>query len=339
MKRVGFLIEKIADISNLYDAYGKACRGKYCQSKVKQYSQNLDDNISLLRKQLLNGDIDVGHYHYFTIYDPKKRLICAADFPERILHHAIVNICLPIFDKKLIDTTYATRKGKGIYAALDEAISACTKYEYAVKLDFRKYYDSVLHSVLKQQLRKIFKDGRLLLVFDKIIDSYSVSEGCGIPIGNLTSQYFANTYLSPLDHYVKEQLHAPSYIRYMDDVLIMDNDKERLVHIVKEMSRYASDILGLTLKPPIYRQTKYGQTFLGYKVLPYRCELSGRSKKRFRSKIVKYENYLKNGKWNEQTYQEHVLPLVAFVKHAVSNSFLKSCTKICGDNQRVGLTA
>lgn len=211
MKRTGFLIERIADLDNLYEAFRRACRGKQRKEEVRRFREHFDENIALLHRQILEADVNVGNYHYFTIHDPKERTICAADFHERVLHHAIINVCGNLFDRTLIDTTYATRKGKGVYAAIDKAVEACTKYRYTAKLDFRKYYDSIDHDLLKCQLRRRFKDGLLLRIFDEIIDSYSASPGKGLPIGNLTSQYFANAYLSSLDHYVKEMLRAHIY--------------------------------------------------------------------------------------------------------------------------------
>src|SRR5574344_1276754 len=228
MKRQGYLTENIADLDNLYEAFRKACRGKLRKQEVLLFRKDLDKNIATLRQQILTGCIDVGHYHLFTIFEPKERKICAAEFKERVLHHAIINVCHDIFDSTLIDTTYATRKGKGVYAAVNKAVQALTKYKYTVKLDVRKYYDNISHDILKTALRRKFKDGYLLLTLDKIIDSYSTQDGRGLPIGNLTSQYFANFYLSSLDHFIKEHLRAPIYIRYMDDMLIAGNSKERL---------------------------------------------------------------------------------------------------------------
>lgn len=328
MKRVGHLIDKIADIENLYEAFYQACRGKQRKKEVLLFRQNFDENIAMLHDQILSGNVRVGNYHYFTIHDPKERVICAADFNERVLHHAIINVCMPYFDRSLIETTYATRKGKGVYAAIDKAISAFAKYQYSLKLDFRKYYDSIDHKILKSLLRSKFKDNTLLQIFDKIIDSYSVSSGKGLPIGNLTSQYFANAYLSPLDHCVKEQLKAPIYIRYMDDILITCNDKSQLKDIYVSLNKYADEELNISLKPPIFRETRDGQIFLGYKIKPYRCELSGRSKKRYRQKLIDYNNKLESGEWNDQTYHEHILPLTAFVRHAVSKKFRQSCVEI-----------
>ena len=162
MKRKGHLIEQIADVDNLYLAFHKACRGKQRKAEVLAFREHFDENIAMLRENVLSGHITVGNYHYFTIYDPKERVICAAPFRERVLHHAIMNVCHEYFDRSLISDTYATRPGKGVYAALDKAVYAASHYEYMVKLDFRKYFDSISHDVLKQMLERKFKDNKLL---------------------------------------------------------------------------------------------------------------------------------------------------------------------------------
>lgn len=328
MKRFGNLIEKIAELNNLYLAFNKACRGKQFKHEVLAFRENFDRNISLLREEILSGNVDVGNYHYFVIRDPKTRKICAAKFNERILHHAIMNVCHDIYDKRLVPFTFATRKGKGVYAALEQAQLACGKYRYTVKLDFRKYYDSIDHDVMKHILTNMFKDKVLLSIFNRIIDSYCVTTSKGLPIGNLTSQYFANTYLSSLDHYIKEALHAPIYIRYMDDLFLASDSREQLRLIVAEITRYSSEKLRLTLKPPIFRCSKDGQVFLGYRVLPHRLLLSGRSKKRFRSKLIDYHKKFISCEWNEQTLQEHIIPLMAFVNHARCEMFRRECMKL-----------
>ena len=328
MKRTGYLMEQIASLDNLYLAYQKACKGKQRKKEVLRFAEDFDANIQKLCREIADGTVAIGNYHYFTIHDPKERTICAAPFCERVLQHAVMNVCHEYFDRTLIDSTYATRKGKGVYAALDKAVEAMTQYTYTVKLDFRKYYDSIDHSILKQKLRRMFKDERLLLLFDKIIDSYSVSEGRGLPIGNLTSQYFANIYLSELDHLAKEQWKASKYIRYMDDILVAGNDKAVIKNCVDEMSRFSAESLHLTFKPPIYRAAKDGQTFLGYKVLPRHYKLSGRSKKRFRSKLLRYNKLHNSAVWSETQYEEHILPLLSFAQHAESKAFRKACIEI-----------
>ena len=324
MKRTGNLIEQIVSLDNLYLAYQKASKGKQGKLEVRTFAEHFDDNISRLRSEILDGSIAIGAFRYFTIHDPKERVISAAPFRDRVLQHAIMNVCHPYFDRTLIDTTYATRKGKGVYAALEKAVWATTRYEYTVKLDVRKYYDSIDHSILKARLRRLFKDKALLSLLDKIIDSYSVTEGKGLPIGNLTSQYFANLYLSDLDHKAKELWHASVYIRYMDDILIAADDKPCLKACVDHMAQTAR-LLQLTFKPPVWRNAKCGQNFLGYKVLPYRYTLSGRSKRRFRSKLITYTRLMKSGRWGEAEYQEHVLPLLSFVCHADSEAFRRDC--------------
>ncbi len=323
MKRLCHFKEPILELDNLYLAYCKARRGKQTKNEVIQFAANLDHNILTMREQLESGDFTFGDYRFFTIHDPKERLICAAPFAERVAQHAIMNVCHDAFDRTLIDTTYASRKGKGVYAALDMARYGMQHYAYTVKLDVRKYYDSISHSVLRARLRRMFKDQWLLSLFDTIIDSYG-SDGKGLPIGNLVSQYFANLYLSDLDHMVKQQWKMPIYIRYMDDILIMSHDKSPLQQTVKELTRYAYDELKLTIKPPIYRTSKNGQVFLGYKVTPYYIALSGRSKRRFRSKLLLYEHLYDSGKWDEHNLASHVLPLVAFAQHAESGKFRES---------------
>lgn len=328
MKRVGFLMEKISDLDNLYLAFRKSIKGKRRKAEVRRFAEHLDSNLSEMRRDLIDGSIAVGDYRYFTIYDPKKRTICAAPIRERILQHAIMNVCHQYFDRTLIDSTYAARKGKGVYAALDRAVMAMSRHKYTVKMDFRKYYDSIDHRILKRKLRRMFKDEALLALFDKIIDSYCVANGKGLPIGNLTSQYFANVYLSELDHMSKETWRVSEYIRYMDDILIAGNDNDMLRKCVRQMYDYSSSSLGLILKPPIFRKSDDGQVFLGYKVMPFRYVLSGRSKKRFRSKLLAYDRYLKTGVWTDDEYEEHILPLLSFVKHASSESFRRACISI-----------
>ena len=299
--------------------------GKKCNQEARQFAEQFDENIHTLRNDLMDSSIIMGQYRYFTIRDPKVRTICAAPFRERVVQHAIMNICHQYFDRMLIDTVYASRQGKGVYAALEKAEYAMSHFKYSVKMDVRKFYDSIAHQVVKDKLSRMFKDAWLLSLFSKIIDGYSVELGCGLPIGNLTSQYFANNYLSELDHKAKECWKAPIYIRYMDDILIAGDEKEVLKNCVLEMTDYALNHLKLTFKPPIFHNTDDGQVFLGYRVLPYCCKLSGRSKRRYRAKLLQYDKLLNEGVWGESQYKEHILPLVAFVKHASSKAFCRSC--------------
>ena len=243
MTRKGHLIEQIADIDNLYLAFQKACRGKQRKGEVKAFRESFDENIAGLREELLSGDVRIGQYHYFTIHDSKERIICAAPFRERVLHHAIMNVCHEFFDRSLIYDTYATRPGKGVYAALDKAVYAASHYKYMVKLDFRKYFDSISHEILEDLLARKFKDKTLLSILCRIIDSYQTKPDRGLPIGNLTSQYFANMYLSEVDHLAKEKMRVPVYVRYMDDIMMAANEKDVLKDYVCRLDLFAQSKL------------------------------------------------------------------------------------------------
>jgi RNA-directed DNA polymerase len=324
MKRENNLIERIADPENLRLAFWKARKSKEGKTEVNEYRKNLDRNLLWLRECLLSGNIEVGNYNYFTIYDPKERKICAAAFYERVLHHAIMNICHANFEKFQIHGSYATRLGKGTYAAIDQAKVYQQKYRWFLKLDVRKYFDSIDHALLKSLLSRRFKDKMLIDAFYKIIDSYYVIEGKGLPIGNLTSQYFANHYLAVADHYLKEKLQGLAYIRYMDDMVIWDNSKERLLKTGKDFQAFIESQLFLNLKPFCLNSSEKGLPFLGYLIFPEKVLLNRDSRKRYKNKLKFCAGKLLSGEWSQNEFQSHVLPLNAFARHANTFSLRKS---------------
>ncbi len=321
MKRKGYLIEPIAEMSNLELAFYKARRGKEAKPSVMEYGKNLRENLKRLQAQILSGDIEAGGYHYFTIYDPKKRQICAAPFAQRVLHHALMNVCHPFFERAQIPESYASRINKGTYAALDQAKENNQQYEWFLKLDARKYFDSIHHSVIRRQLCARFKDGRLLRIFDQILDSYCVEAGRGVPIGNLTSQYFANHYLSPADHFAKESIRIPAYVRYMDDVVLWHHDKELLLTAGRLYQEYVESSLKLALKPFCLNRNTAGLPFLGYLLYPETIQLAQRSRKRYIEKFRKYEYNVEEGVWTQKEYQRHITPLTAFTQYAEAKAF------------------
>lgn len=318
MKREGNLIHKIADIDNLRFAFWKARKGKDAKYEVIQYRKSLGENLLLLQKQILTNSVPVGNYHYFQVYDPKQRTICAASFLERVLHHAIMNICHNNFEKYQIFDSYASRISKGTYKAIERAQTYQKKYKWFLKLDVRKYFDSVEQNVLKNLLKNRFKDKRLLKLFSDIIDSYQTSVGRGVPIGNLTSQYFANHYLAVSDHYIKENLKVPAYVRYMDDMVLWSNNKTDLLQFGRELKQFISKELKLGLKPFCLNSGDKGLPFLGYLVFPKTIKLAKRSRKRFVKKLNSYNHNLAIGIWGQSDYQKHVLPLIAFTEKAQS---------------------
>ncbi len=323
-------MEKVADLDNLYLAYLKARRGKRDSESVREYEKNLHESIAKLRDQFLNGTVPVGDYSYFKIFDPKERLICAAPFPERVMHHALMNILHPYFDRHLIPDTYATRIGKGVYAALSRAMYGMKSCRYVAKLDVRKYFDSIHHDVLKAKLRRMFKDPALLSLMDKIIDSYEVLPNQGLPIGNLTSQYFANHYLSRLDHWLVDVVRVPVYVRYMDDILVFGDSREELLSLVRQIRSVVREQECLEFKPELLHPTSLGIPFLGYKLFPNRLLLNGRSKRRFKEKLKLYNSLLSKGMWSQQDYYEHITPLCSFVQKADSIQFRRNVLKTVG---------
>ena len=170
MKRASNLINEITDLKNLYEAFYKATKKKQEKPEVEAYRKKLNKNLKQLQNEINTGNIAIGNYHYFTIYEPKERLICAASFPERVLHHAIINVCHPFFESKQISESYATRLEKGTYKAVEKAKYNCKHYKYYLKLDIRKYFDSISHRILNHKLQTIFKDPLLLYIFYQIID-------------------------------------------------------------------------------------------------------------------------------------------------------------------------
>lgn len=324
MKRYSNLIPQIATLDNLYLAFWKARKGKEAKAEVVRYRDHLDQNLLLLREEILSGKCSAGDYRLFVIKDPKERLICAAPFSQRVLHHALMNICGPLLDKRQIFDSYASRIGKGTYAALDRAKAMFGKYGWCVKMDIRKFFDSIDHVTLKRQLARVFKEERLLRIFYDIIDSHEAATtgvAKGLPIGNLTSQYFANHYLAELDRIAKEKLGVLSYVRYMDDILIFGDDRDKVLEQAKMMRAFLKDELQLSLKLLEIRPADKLTPFLGYRLAKNRMLLGHRSMKRFKQKLNQYLFNYHTDKWGEHEMLQHIEPLLAYTLKADSLSF------------------
>ena len=318
MRRAGNLIDQIAEADNLRLAFWKASRGKRAKAEVLRYREDLASELAELRTRLLAGSVDWGPYRTFMIHDPKERLICAAPFGDRVAHHAIMNVAESAFESYQIHDSYACRKGKGLDGALRRAVAFCGQGGWFLKLDIRKYFDSIHHETLRVLLQRRLKDPVALDLFDGIIDSYQTIPGRGIPIGNLTSQYFANHYLAVLDHHVKETLRCGRYLRYMDDFVVWDWDKKRLREVHRNVEWFLRDRLKLELKPICLNHCLQGMTFLGYRVYPHRVGLARRSRRRFHKKLRRYQENWDCGVWDEAETARHVDPLLSFVRRADS---------------------
>jgi hypothetical protein len=255
------------------------------------------------------------------VLDPKKRTICAAPFRDRVAHHAIMNVIEPHFESYQIDGSYACRIGKGLDAAIARAVAFSRAGNWHLKMDVRKYFDSIDHHVLKTMLRRRFKDPALLGLLDGVVDSYENSPGRGLPIGNLTSQFFANHYLGVLDHHAKQALGCRRYVRYMDDFVVWDSEKDRLRRIKDDIAGFLRDSLHLAMRPACLNACSRGMTFLGYRVYPGHVRLAARSRTRFRRKLARYHDNYTTGRWTEGQTARHAEPLLAFVRRAESRSF------------------
>ena len=235
MKRLGDVFGRIVAFDNLLLAFRKARRGKRRRPPVASFELRLERELLALQRELLTGDYHPGAYRLFTIYERKPRQIAAAPFRDRVVHHALLNVIEPVIDRRFIADSYACRAGKGTHAAVDRYQHWSRRHAYALKVDIARYFPSIDHDILKEKLRRYLKDGRVLRLFDRIIDGSPpfpdtgspdyfpgddlfspLDRPRGIPIGNLTSQFLANLYLDGFDHFVKEELRVRPYLRYVD---------------------------------------------------------------------------------------------------------------------------
>lgn len=265
MKRIGNLYQKIISIENLQVADEKAQKGKKNQYGVKLHNKNRKANIEELHRMLKNRSYRTSEYDIFKVYEPKEREVYRLPyFPDRIAHHAVMNVLEPIFLANFTADTYSCIKGKGIHAAANavkKALQDKPGTTYCLKMDIKKFYPNVDHDCLKALLRKKFKDDDLLWLMNEVVDSAP-----GLPIGNYLSQYFANFYLSYFDHWMKEGKRIKYYFRYADDLVILSDDKSYLHSLLAEIQDYLDTNLKLTVKQnyQVFPVASRGIDFVGY---------------------------------------------------------------------------
>jgi retron-type reverse transcriptase len=300
METAPICFEDIYSLENLYHAWHKVSLGKSGKSSIIDFYRNLDANLASIAKDLRNESYKPSPYNQFLIKDPKERVISASIVRDRVVQHALMNLYDPVFDRRLVFDTYACRINKGTQKAVLRAFHFSKGFKppytgYFLKMDVRKYFDSIDHLILKQLLSKIIKNSRSMDLFNIIIDSNSAVTEKGLPIGNLTSQYFANHYLSAYDHYVKEKLRIKKYLRYMDDILIFSDSKPQLKDHYAESVSYAGDKLNLSLKPAVIDGFRSGAPFLGFLIKPTGIYLQKKLKTRYKSRVAEIEHSLKQG--------------------------------------------
>jgi retron-type reverse transcriptase len=215
------LYPQVHDWSNLLQAHAQAARGKRGGVPAAAFEERLADHLIELADELRHKTYQPGSYQSFYIHEPKRRLISAAPFRDRVVHHALVNVIEPLFERRFVSDSYANRKGKGTHRAIDRCQSFARRYRYVLSCDVRQHFPSIDHDILRAILADVIWDDDVLGLCDRIRPR-------GLPIGNLTSQFWANCYLDPFDHFVKRELRCRAYLRYVDDMAFFSNSRREL---------------------------------------------------------------------------------------------------------------
>ncbi len=311
MKKIRGIYAKVISKENLYRSAYMASRGRRYRDSAADFNFSLEEEIDRLHKQLLRKTYRHGRYRLFTIYDPKERNIAAAPFKDRVVHHAVHDIIEPIIDKAFIYDSYACRKGKGTHTALNRTQKFLRANAFCLHGDIKKYFPSINHRTLKDILRVRINDVDLLWLLDEIVNSanqVSGQEGRGLPIGNLTSQFFANLYLNELDYFIKFDLRLKYYIRYMDDFLVFANAETTLIRVKRELRDFLKNKLALDMhgaKSQIYN-TGNGIKFLGFRIFKDYRRLASDNLRRFRKRLKKFEYSLRCGKLEHSKIRDSV---------------------------------
>ncbi len=320
MKRVGYLFEEIISFQNLHRAALQASSGKKERIRVAHFLFHLEKELIRLQEDLEQDIWKPSAFRVFEIRDPKPRRISAADFRDRVVHHALCHVLEPVFDKRMIFDSWACRKNKGAHRAVKRAQSFCRRNVYFLKCDIRRFFDNIDHLVLKQLLRRILKDTRLLNLLDIIIDHPlpGMEQGKGLPIGNLTSQYFANLYLGELDHQVKDAYGCKFYLRYMDDMLFFADTKEKLHELLDMVQDFIGARLLLRLKTSATQMAPVseGIPFLGFRIFPGLIRVHGKSLRRYQKRLRHLEAACINGKISMEELTPSIQSMIAHMRHA-----------------------
>ncbi|WP_217352449.1 reverse transcriptase domain-containing protein [Candidatus Viridilinea mediisalina] len=306
MKTYRQLFHHVYAFENLYLAYSAARRGKRGRREVARFSARLEDNLFQLEAELQNGSYQPGPYRHFYIHEPKKRKISAAPFRDRVVHHALVNVIEPIFERKFIHDSYACRVGKGTHRALDRCTQFVRRHRFVLQCDVAKFFPTIDHAILRAILGRTLADSQLLQLCERIIasgagildserslhwfpgdDLLAPLRPQGLPIGNLTSQFWANVYLNELDQFVKRELRCRAYVRYADDFLLFHDDKPTLHQWMRELRAFTAERLRLLLHPQKCHvfPTQSGVPFLGFHHFATHRRLKRPSVVRFRRRL------------------------------------------------------
>ena len=313
-------------------AYHKARKCKRYRPDVLEFEANREDNLFQAIEVLKDGTYQPGEYRVFKVWEPKERIIMALPFFDRVIQHMIVNFIEPIFEKRFLFHSYACRKGKGVHEAsktlskwLYELEVVQGKKIYAIKGDIHHYFQSVSHDILKAEIRRYISDKALLKILDRIIDHNGIfPPGVGIPVGNLTSQLFANVYLNKLDQFVKHELKVKYYVRYMDDFIILSEDPAELRHLLAIIEEFLRRELRLELNPKTtILAAKNGINFVGY--IHYKDHKKIR--KDARRRLTKLLKAFETGEVEVEYFDRSIESRFGHMEHADTYNYIRETKK------------
>lgn len=307
MKSYGQLWKRITSAENLLAAWGRVRKGHGGSQAVQAFGEALDSNLSHLREELLVGEYRPGEYVQFRVLDPKPRTISCAPVRDRVLHHALCGVITPLLERGFTEDSYACREGKGTHRACARARELVRSYPWFCKIDVRHYFDSIGHDRLLEVLLPKFREQEVLELIGRIVQQpvSGQAEGYGLPIGNLTSQWFANVYLDGFDHHAKETMRLPGYIRYMDDMVLFAETKAACWQALDEAERWLRQERGLELKAEATRLAPVteGLPFLGLRIFPGCWRLQRERFLRTRRKFASRQRAFEAGSMDEARLQ------------------------------------
>lgn len=322
------IFDKIFNTQNLRFAWVKFSKGKKKKQDVQFFEKSLDVNLAYLIYFLQTKTYKHGLYKSFYVYDPKRRHIHKAEVKDRLVHQALVNIIEPFFESKFIFDSYSSRKEKGTHKAVKrfqifarKVSRNYTKNCWVLKCDVKKFFDSVNHDILIQIIKRTIKDLDALWLIKEILRSFQKELNRGLPLGNLTSQLFANIYLNKLDQFVKRELQIEYYVRYCDDFVIIGDDKQVLENYLPQIKNFLEIQLNLSLHPNkiIIRKYFQGVEFLGYTCLPGHILPKTKTRRRIVKKIQRRIREFKNDLISEETLNQSIQSYLGFLSHANTN--------------------
>lgn len=297
-----------------------------------EFEANREDNLFRAIEVLKDGTYQPGEYRVFKVWEPKERIIMALPFFDRVIQHMIVNFIEPIFEKRFLFHSYACRKEKGVHEAsktlskwLYELEVVQGKKIYAIKGDIHHYFQSVSHDILKAEIRRYISDKALLKILDRIIDHNGIfPPGVGIPVGNLTSQLFANVYLNKLDQFVKHELKVKYYVRYMDDFIILSEDPAELRRLLAIIEEFLRRELRLELNPKTtILAAKNGINFVGY--IHYKDHKKIR--KDARQRLTKLLKAFETGEVELEYFDRSIESRFGHMEHADTYNYIRETKK------------